>query len=153
MTVDIKLEAIANAIANLDLGRIDNKRFDQIPENAEMLTPVFFPRPDQFIRGIEITTDALGAGTNRLATLRYTLTYTYLHAQLGTGIGGLFATYPGMIKALAVIMNTMIANDYISKALDLELVDLAPGGFVAQDPAGKDYHGFDVSLKIMEFIN
>ena len=153
MTVDIQLETIANAISDLDLGDIDNKRFDEIPEKAEMLTPVFFPRPDQFVQAVEVTADALGAGASRLATLRYTLNYTYLHAPLGTGIGGLFETYPGMIEAMVVIMNALITSDYISSALDMEVTDLAPGGFVAMDPTGIQYHGFDVSLRIMEFIN
>ncbi len=152
MSVSVQLATVAEGISQISVAGVTMKDIDQVPENCLELCPIFFPRPDRFLSNVVYTPQSVGPGSSRQADLAYTLTYSYLHAPIVGGLGGLFEVYSGMLAKVVLVMNAIISNDSLSGAVDVELKEIGPG-FVVQDPAGNTYHGCDVAIRIMEFIN
>jgi hypothetical protein len=149
MTISVKLAIVVTAIAGLSISGVNVRDVDNIPVDASKILPVLYPKPDDFITGLDFKRITTGGHGTAQMDLVYTLHYRYLHAPVGSGLGVL-STYAALIDNLALIMATIFGNDDIAGAVDMELSDISNIGPLT-DPAGSTtYHGVDIALKITE---
>jgi hypothetical protein len=151
MTINCQLDTVTNSIAALTVTGVTIKDIHDIPENAMETGPIMFPRPDGFVTDMTFTRESQGGGGTALMNLGYTLTYVYCHAPIGSGPDGLFSTYSGMITNIVLILEKIFASDNITGAVDMQLAGVSNIGPV-QDPAGNAYHGVEITLRVLEFI-
>ena len=151
MTIDCKLNTVTASIAALSISGVKIRNIDSVPESAAMLCPVLFPRPNEFVTDIEFTRESQGGGGTALMNFSYTLNYVYCHAPIGSGLGGLFSVYSALITKIILILEKMFASDNLSGAIDLQVISVSNVGPVA-DPAGNQYHGVEIGLRVLEFI-
>jgi hypothetical protein len=151
MTIQLNLVLVADSISKLSIPGVTIKDVDQIAENTTVLTPILYPRPNGYLSNFRATDGRTfgSMGTEQL-TITYDLTYRYLHAPIGGGLGGLFNVYGGLITNVATIAKAILMNDVITGAVDVQLKDVASIGPVS-DPAGNVYHGCDLVLHIREY--
>ena len=151
MTADVNLVAIADALSALQVSGVNVRDIDQIPENATNIVPVFFPIPNGFITDMVWERETFGADTVAKMNLTYVLHYRYLHAPIGSG-GGLLAVYAGLIKNLVKILQAIFADSNLSgEVVDVSLNGISDIGALP-DPAGNPFHGVDITLKVLEYI-
>jgi hypothetical protein len=107
------------------------------------------PRPDGFMSDFEVERMAMSSGTSNVWDVRYTLTYRFLHSEIGLGLGILDA-YPKMVDKVMDFVDKMLTSDAVTGAVDLTVEDIGNFGPVS-DPSGKMFHGCDISFRILEF--
>jgi len=143
---------IADSISKLSITGINIRDLDKIPavvRNRDC--PILYPRPDGFISGFEPDRITTGDGSSAKMDVRYTLTYTFLESPIGSD-RGLFGVYPSFVANVAKILDAILLNDKITGAVDIRAVDVGAFGPVA-DPAGNAFHGCDIAIEILEFVN
>jgi hypothetical protein len=149
MSINVQFATVIDAISNLSVSGVTLKDVDTIPENVQLLCPVLFPRPDNFIT--EVTPEFVTYGSLGTAkiNLSYTLNFMYCHAPIGSGLGGVFANYGSLITNLELILEKILESDVVTGAVDLQLagVNIAP----ITDPAGNNYFGAEIALRVQEF--
>jgi hypothetical protein len=152
MTITSKFDVVASSIAAWTITGITIKGITNIPEQAQMLCPILYPKPDNFVTNLSIPSDKLTFGTNgtEQATLIYTMTWRYLHSQIGGGLGGLFATYGSLITNIRAIAEYIANHDTVTGAANLRLLTLPTIGPVS-DPTGNMYHGCDFDIYVEEY--
>ena len=149
MTIALNLVTVAESIADLDIAGVTVRDIDQIPEAALTLLPVLYPLPNGFITDMTFTRQT--QGNSAAMDLSYTLHYRYLHAIVGSG-GGLLTVYSGMIENIVKILEAIFGNSNLTGAVDVELNGVSDIG-VMFDPAGQtQYHGVDITLRVLEFV-
>lgn len=151
MTIDINLVTVADSIAALNVSGVNVRDIDQIPESALSILPVLYPRPNEFITNLKWSRETYGTDSVAAMNLTYVLHYHYLHAVVGSG-GGLLAAYSGLLTNLVKILTAIFEDSNPSGAVDMQLVSISSVG-VLTDPAGLEkYHGVEISLQVMEYI-
>ena len=151
MTADIKLEDVASAITLLNVSGINVRDIDNIPANAKTILPVLYPVPNGFVTDLAWSRESFGNDDTRAMNLTYILHYKYLHAVVGSG-GGLLTVYARMIENIIKILQAIFTDSNLGGAVDVTLNTISDIG-VHTDPAGElQYHGVDITLKVMEFI-
>jgi len=152
LSATVDFLTVTNSIAALTFtgssGTISVKDTDEIPDTIGLDTHILAPMPAGFITGIELIRDEL---TAQLLTLKYTLTYRYYHCKIGGGMGGLFGTYAGLITNAAAILLAFSKHATLVGALDNDIPQIIDIGAVS-DPSGNGYHGFDITLRITQFL-
>jgi len=151
MTINCQLETVTSSIAALTITNVRVMDITNIPEGTKLAGPILYPRPQEFVTDIEFTRESQGGNGTALMNLSYSLHYVYLHAPIGAGVGGLFSVYSGLISNLVLIMEKLFASDAITGVVDLQLEEVSSIGPVS-DPAGNAYHGVEISLRVLEFI-
>lgn len=149
MTIDVQIEGVVSDITSMNVAGVNIKGVEDIQENAEATLPLFQPRPDGFITDMEFERVSFGSDGTAKMNLTYTLNYRYLHSKIGSG-GGLLSTYGGLVKKLALILEKIFAYDAETDAVDVTLQSISDIGPLP-DPAGNQYHGVDISLRVLEF--
>jgi hypothetical protein len=151
MTQSSGFATIANALTALSITGITLRDINNIPEACTLLCPVLYPKPDGFISGMEaVMPETFGTSGAQQVTIKYTLTYRYLHCPIGGALGGLFAVYDGLIDAWVKIADAVLNVGALSGATNIYLAGIPTIGPVA-DPAGNIYHGFDVAINIEQY--
>lgn len=150
MTINSQLDTVATSIAGLSISGVNIRDIDNIPDSASMLTPLLIPQPNDFVTNMAATRESFGGGGTAKLNLTYTLNYVYLHAEAGSGVNT-FAVYAGLIDNLILILETILANDNINGAVDMELATVGNIGII-NDPADNEYWGVLFSLNITEFV-
>jgi hypothetical protein len=150
MTVDVKFGTVISAIAGLTISGVNVKDVDETPDIAEMFLPVLFINPDNPITDIDPQFMSFGTQGSAKMDMGYTLNYLYLHAKVGSGMT-LNSVLPGLISNMALIMETIFTNDYVSGAVELKLNGLPHVG-VIEDATGKQFHGCAISLRVLEHV-
>lgn len=149
--MSLAIVAIATNIAGLAVSGINIRDLDAIPEQVNARDcPIIYPRPDGFLSSLQVQIDSFGS-TSAKKTVYYTLTYRLLGAQVGED-RGLFTLYQAMVDIVADFLDAVIANDALTGTIDLQAVDVTEFGPVS-DPAGYVFHGCDILLRVMEFVN
>lgn len=148
MTITVAFATVADSIAGLTYTGITAKDIDQIPDNAELLCPIFFPQPNDFVMDIQSTFQSFGSNGTAKIDLSYTLNYVYLHCKTG-GIGA-FEANAGLIANIAVIVKAILSNDAITGAVDIVPQTIQSIG-VVEDPAGNQFWGALFSFRVLEF--
>jgi len=150
MTITIGFSTVANSIAALSISGVKVLDIDEITTSGSMICPVLFPQPDNFVTNMAVERMSVGSGGTALMNMTYNLNYVYLHAEVGSGLSA-FEIYTGLITNLALIIKTLLQNDNITGAVDMEVNDIGELGVIT-DPAGNNYFGVLFSLSILEFI-
>ena len=151
MTTDVKLEDVASALADLSISGVTVRDIDNIHANAKTILPVLYPVPNGFITDLAWSRESFGDDNVRAMNLTYILHYKYLHAIVGSG-GGLLTVYARMIENIIKILQAIFTDSNLGGAVDVTLNTISDIG-VHTDPAGElQYHGVDITLKVMEFI-
>lgn len=143
---------VADSISKLSVSGVTIKDVDQIPnEVTQYDLPVMFPEPLNFVTDFEVIRDSFGIDSIAKKTARYTLNYTFCHSLVGSG-RLLSDVYDDMVTKALLILDAIVANSTVTGAIDIEPLDVASFGVVL-DPAGNSFHGCQISVRVMEFIN
>lgn len=149
----LKFGTVAASIAALEIDGVDILDIIKIPTEAKKRdTPYIVPKPDGFISGFLPERKSMGSGGVAAFNVTYTLTYRLLHSKIGTGRSGLFTTYSGMVAKAGLFLDAIIANDNIAGAIDISPNSITNFGLVS-DPLGNPYHGCDIGIGVLEFVN
>ena len=148
----LAIATIADSIAAVSVSGVTIKDLNEIPEAVTLRDcPVLFPRPDGFVTDLAVKRDSFGTGAVAKMTVTYILTYTFCHAPIGSG-RGLFDVYDNMIANAFAIIDAIITNDTVTGLVDLQVDDALNFGPV-EDPSGNVFHGCEIQLYVMEFVN
>lgn len=150
MTITVNFVTVADSLASLQINGVTVLGLDQIPEDAKNIAPCFFPRPEDFISDITFERMSYGADSVAKMDMTYTLTYRYLHAPIGAG-GGLLAVYGAFMVGLAKILKAIFSDSTPSGAVDMVLAGISGIGPI-EDPAGNEYHGVEIALRVLEHV-
>lgn len=148
MSTTVDIATVTNAIEALSISGVTVLDVDEITDSVGLEAAILAPWPEGFISNIEVTR-AEQSGQN--LDLKYTLTYRYYHCRIAGGLGGILGPYAAMITNLAAILKAFAQNETLTGAMDNyepQISDLGP----VVDPAGNAYHGFDISLRIHQFL-
>ena len=145
--------AIFTAISNLSISGVTVKDLTAIPQAGdETICPILFPNPDGCVGGANgepgdgATT--FGTPTTRMWQFNRTYEFIYLHCQAGAG--QLADFYSSMCSKSDAIIHALVELDIT----DVDVQSVTIGKFGAlQDPSGKYFHGFTVSVTMRERIN
>ena len=149
----LQIGTVAASIAALVIDGVDILDIIEIPTEAKKRdTPYIVPKPDGFITDFFPERKSLGPGSTAAFDVTYTLTYRLLHSKIGTGRSGLFTTYSDMVTKAALFLDAIIENDTLTGAVDSFPSSISNFGLVS-DPLGNAYHGCDIGIKVMEFVN
>ena len=143
---------ICHNIAALDVTGI-NKICDlhEIPESVvDRDCPLLYPNPEGFVSELVITVDSFGSA-EAAKTVTYLLTYRFLEASLSTE-RCLFDLYGDFVKHVFAVLDKLIDSDALAGLIDLQVEGITAFGPVT-DPSGNGFHGCDLVLRIMEFVN
>ena len=150
MTIAVNFATVADSISKLSISGITMRDIDQVPDSAQMLCPIMFPQPDNFITNINVERVTVGSGGTAKMDMTYTLNYVFLQAEMGAGISA-FSMYSNIVSNLAAILVKMFASDNITGAVDLTLNSIGEIGTIS-DPSGNQYWGVLLSFNILEFV-
>ena len=148
MTASVGFITVADSISKLSISGVTVKDVDQIPESAAMITPVLFPDPNGYISNIQVTRDEF---TGQWNTLTYTMNYRYIHCPAAGGLGGVFASYSGLVTKIAAILLAFASDATLAGAIDNDSPTISELG-VIEDPAGNQFLGCLFSLNIKQFL-
>jgi hypothetical protein len=124
------------------------KDVDNIPDSVKMSTPVLFPDPGNFLADFTVTCDET---SGQLLSLSYNLRYRYVHCAAAGGLGGLYASYAGLVAKIAAILLALCSDTTLAGALDNESPTVSEIGQVS-DPAGNQFIGCLFTLHITQFL-
>lgn len=151
MTVSISFTAVPTALAALSISGVKILDIDKIPDSGlEMLTPVLFPDPANWISGISVTRETMGVSGTGKYDLTYSLNYVYLHAPVGGNISD-FGNFSAMITKLGLICTELANNDTLGSVDDLTIGSVSEPGFI-EAPDGGIFHGCRLTLNVLEFV-
>jgi hypothetical protein len=145
LSATVDFTTVTAAIKALTITGVDILDVSEIPSSLGLDTHVLAPMPEGFITNIELVNDEL---SQQYLTLHYTLTYRYYHCKIG---GELLANYGGMIDKAAAILLAFSDDATLNGALDSDTPQIFNIGPVS-DPSGNAYHGFDIALRITQFL-
>ena len=149
MTVASAFSTITNSIAALSISGVTVCDIDQIPQSAHLLTPILFPRPNDFVTDFKQEFVSFGSNGAAKINFEYNLHYVFLYAEAGSGIGA-FDMYSGLITKLSAILVAIASNDAVSGLVDLQTSTIGNIGIV-EGPSGDQYWGLMLSLRVLEF--
>jgi hypothetical protein len=148
----MQADTIATSIAGLSVSGVTIADLDGIPEQAHGRDcPLLYPKPDGFMSNLRVERDSFGPASDARKTVRYTLSYAYLHAPVSEG-RGLFDVYQAMVQNTLAILDAIIADDALNGAVDITPGEVTRFGLV-NDPAGSWFHGCVIALNVTEQIN
>ena len=125
------------------------KDIDAIPDSARLLCPLIIPDPNGAVSNAASSRASTGGGGSGLLDLSYVLNYIYLHCEARSGINN-FSAYQSLYSNVALIIKTILQNDNITGAVDMELNSIGTPVEIP-DPAGNKFLGITFSLKVKEF--
>jgi hypothetical protein len=149
MTVNSQIATVAAAIAGLTISGVTMRDIDEIPDSAALLCPLMLPQPDNFVTNLAYSRETFGSMGAAKMNTSYTLNYAYLHCEVGSGLNT-YASYAGIISKLELILETIMSNDVINGAVDIQVESIGNIG-VIPDPAGVQYWGLLFSFRVLEF--
>lgn len=152
MTTALHCDTVADSIAGLTVTGITITSVNDVPESAQTLCPIMFPRANNFITNLhEVIPDrTFGIQGAEQSTWEYTLNYMYLHCQIGATLGGLNAIYASVIANIVAISDEIMNNDTLAGATDVRLQTIPSIGQVV-DPSGKYYYGCELAITVREY--
>lgn len=148
MSYNVNFDTVAQSIAGLVFTGIQNLDIDKIPDNVHMISPVIFPKSDNYMTDLVVTNDSFGTGTGKRITLEYKLHYIYSHSAIGTKLT--FGFYNGLVSNVAAIVSKLTESDKVAGLVDLQ-IDSVPLFGPISDPAGNAFFGCELVLNIKQF--
>ena len=146
----ISVVTIADSISKLSVTGVTIKDLNEIPESADPADcPMVYPNPEGFLSNFELERMSMSSGASNDWDVRYSLTYRFLHSEIGGGLG-LFDVYDDMVDKVMDFVDKMLVSDSVTGSVDLEVEDITQFGPVS-DPSGNMFHGCDIVFRILEF--
>jgi hypothetical protein len=149
VTISSAFSTITNSIAALSIPGVTIKDTDEIPQSANMLLPILFPRPNEFVTDFSQEFVSFGSNGGAKINFEYNLNYVFLFVESGSGLST-FEIYGGLMQKLSAILVAFASNDAVTGLVDLQTSNVGPIGIV-EGPNGQQYWGVMISLKILEF--
>jgi hypothetical protein len=146
LSATIDFTTVTNSIAALSITGVTVKDIDEIPDAVGLDDHLLCPMPADFVTNIMLVRDEL---TGQRVRLSYTLTYRYYHCKLQ--VNNLLANYSSMVNYAAAILLAFSNDVTLTGAVDNMEPTIGQMGPVT-DPSGNAYHGFDITLNIMQFL-
>ena len=150
MTINISFSTVADSISHLSISGVNIKDANEIPAKAEANLPVLFSRPVDFISDLSVTRVSMGSGGTAQMDGNYTLNYVFLHSVVGAS-GGVLSQYSDFLSKLALIIVSILGNDNITGALDMQLQGISNLGPLV-GPNGTNFLGVEIALRVMEIV-
>ena len=147
--MSLQIATVISSIAGLAVSGLKVCSLSSIPEAVDIRTPTIFPRPDGMITNF--TQERLSQNSQPRLNVVYTLHYRFCHTPIGSG-RGLFTQFPAMVNMISAFIDAVQANDTLTGAVDVAVAEIDAFGPVT-DPSGIAFHGCDISITIMEFVN
>jgi hypothetical protein len=148
MSTTVDFSTVTNSIAALSVSGVTIRDIDEVTDSNILGGKILFPQPVDFITDINLIRDEI---TGQWNTLTYTLHYVYLHCPTAGGLGGLKASYSGLITNAAAILLAFSSDATLSGAMDNGSPRMEGLGIVT-DPAGNAYYGCLFVLAITQFL-
>jgi hypothetical protein len=145
MSTTFNVVTVANSIESLSISGVTVADVDEITSSIGDGISILVPSPDNFITGLTITAAEVSAQN---LDVNYDLNYTYYHCAIG---GDLLDVYSAMLAKIALIIKALSQNETLTGAMDNGFPTISHIGPV-QDPSGNVYHGCDISIHIMQFL-
>jgi len=148
MSTTVDFTTVTNSIAALNISGVTVKDVDEVTDTTKMSPATLAPRPEDFVTGISLVPAELSQQDNDLT---YTLHYRYYHCQIVRGLGGMLASYSGLITKAAAILLAFSNDATLTGATNNTAPQIENIGPV-NDPAGNVYLGFEISIQILQFL-
>lgn len=147
----LAIATITDSIAALTISGVTVKDKDELREGWTAYDcPLLVPLPNGFVSAVNIQPVSFGSGSGRQLNVTYSLTYRYFHAPIGRG--DITQTWSEMVDKVFSIFDAIAANDKLNGLIDLQLASVSEFGVVV-DGANNQYHGCDITLRVLEFVN
>jgi hypothetical protein len=147
----ISFTAVPTALAGLSISGVKILDIDKIPDSGiELLTPVLFPDPANWISGISVVRETMGVGGTGKYDLNYNLNYVYLHAPAGGNISD-FGNFSAMITKLGLICTELANNDQLGGVDDFTIDSVSEPGFI-EAPDKTIFHGCRLTFRVLKFV-
>lgn len=147
----LQVQLITESIAALDIEGVNIRDMNSLKESFDAYDcPLLSPRPNDFVSAPSVTAVNFGTGDSRKLDVSYTLTYRYFHAPIGTG--DLTDTWAAMVVNVFKIFDAILDNDALTGLIDLALSGVSDFGVVV-DGGNNQFHGCDITFRILEFVN
>lgn len=151
MTATINIVAITGAIEGITVTGLTISDWDTIQDQTDVRAkPVLFPDPVNSVTNMVVTNDTWGLESAAEKSAAYDLRYVLAYEKVGTG-RGLKDILPGLIAMVADIVEAVTATELGSYGAITSQV-LVPNVGIIQDPAGNQYHGALVTIRVLECI-
>lgn len=144
-----QISTIVSAISDLSVSGLTICDVDEIPAAVDIRTPTMFPLA-RFVTDLSVARDSFGADMAKM-TISYSLNYRVCYAPVGSNRGGL-EHVGGMIVLFGSLLDALLGVVNFSGSVDFELPGAVNFGIVT-DPAGNSFWGFDLAIRVSEFIN
>jgi hypothetical protein len=148
LSTTLDFATVTHSIASLSISGVTVKDIHEIPDMVGLGAGVLSPRPDNFVTGFSVTPAEV---SSQNLDVRYTLNYVYFHCKIQGGLGGLFSVYSGLITAIAAIVKAFANDAKLSGSIDGGLPVINRIGPI-MDASGNSYHGCEVSISILQFL-
>ena len=145
----VNVATIATSIAAYSISGVSVKDISEIPESVtDRQCPIMFPDPDNFVTGLSISRESMGADTTAKKNVNYTLNYVFLYTPVGT-TRKLIKAIDGLVDCAVAILNAFADDSAPSGAID---VTPTLGAFGAlQGPDGSDFFGCKVAINVLTY--
>ncbi len=145
--------AIATAIAALSPIDTDIKVYDLgsfLDGVTVRSTPALMPFAPRFISDVEFVPRSLGERLTRKSDFTYMMNWRFYYQRTGQN-RKLSDVYAGLVDKSMNIVEAIIANDALSKGVDINMDNIGVYG-VVDDSAGNTCFGCDIRFKVLEFM-
>jgi len=148
--MSLHIANITRGLSDLEISGVKIKDKDELKEGWDAYDcPLLCPRPNEFVSVPVVTSVSFGSGATHQMNVTYNLNYRYFHAPVGKG--DLIQTWSDMVDNLFEIFYQIAVNDVVEDAIDVQIVNVTQFG-VVEDGAGNNFHGCDITLKILEYL-
>lgn len=143
------LATIVTSIAALSVTGLTIKDMDEIPAEVKGRKPMLIPNSD-FLSDFELITQSFGPGSTAKYDVLYTLSYRLCYKPIGAGRP--LEYFDDMVLMVGLFLDAIIAANPLSGSIRLVPLSVSGMGNV-EDPSGFLFHGCDIGIRVMEFVN
>ena len=147
----LAIATIANSIAALSVTGVTIKDIDEIPVGVDPNQPTIIPLPD-YMTNFDVEIDSFGPGSTAKMSVYYTLNYRLCYKPADAGRSDTIEYYDNMVAAATAFLDAVLAADTVTGSIDVKPEAITNMGIV-NDPADNSFHGCDIGLRVMEFVN
>lgn len=153
MTVTLLLPNIANAISALSISGVTVKDYDELSADWTNQANILYPSPNPpgWITDFTMEYASLLEGDGAPVDISYTLNYVFLSTQVGD-MANFPKAYKDLVDKVSLIISAVVVTPSpYSGRVNLKIGNISIGPRV--DPAGNQFHGADIPLRIKEMHN
>lgn len=149
MTIAFNPETTAASIAAVSISGVTVCDIDEIPQSAQMITPILFPQPEAWLSEVTQGPKSVSVADAGQSDFSYTLHYVFLLCETGSGVSQT-DPYNNLVAKLKTVLQTILDNDTLAASVEISLNGMDGIGTV-QDPSGIDFWGALISFRVVEY--